>query len=211
MAFTMRWFANSKAIPLAAMLAVVVATAMPAEAEFRVAKIEPRVNGDLLTLDGRIDLSLSPRVEEALAKGIAMDILIDIRLYRERPWLWNEWIASWLLRRQVRYQALTGQYLVTESNQCTPPQERCVTATGDNTGSGFGEGLESLIDTLRQAGGLGDLRLKLPRVLGTDPGHVVELRAYLDIEALPAPLRPVAYTSADWHLNSGWTTWTLKR
>ncbi len=210
MVFTMPLSANNKAA-LVMVLLVAVVRAAPAVAEFRVAKVEPQVSGDTLTLNGRIDLALSPRVEEALSKGIAMDILIDARLYRERGWLWNEQIATWLLRRQVRFQALTGQYLVTESYQCTPPQERCITALPDRSGNGLGEGLESLVDTLRQVGGLSDLQLKLPYALAPGPGHVVELRAYLDIEALPAPLRPVAYTSTDWHLNSGWTSWTLKR
>jgi len=185
--------------------------AMPAAAEFRVAKIEPRSSGESLTINGRIDLVLSARVEEALAKGIAMDILIDMRLYRERAWLWNELIATWLLRRQVRFQALTGQYLVTESYRCTPPQEHCIAPPANNTADVAGQGLESLADTLRQIGGLNDLRLRLPYAVAREPTYALELRASLDIEALPAPLRPVAYTSTDWHLNSGWTTWALKR
>jgi len=209
MVFTMPLSANNRTALIMVLLVATVRTA-PAVAEFRIAKIEPQVSGDTLTLNGRIDLALSPRVEEALSKGIAMDILIDARLYRERAWLWNELIATWLLRRQVRFQALTGQYVVTESYQCAPPQEHCIAVLPER-GGGLGEGLESLVDTLRQVGGLSDLRLKLPYALASGPGHVVELRAYLDIEALPAPLRPVAYTSTDWHLNSGWTSWMLKR
>jgi len=192
------------------MIVFVMGLAMPALAEFRVSQVEARAQAEVLAVSGRIDLALSPRVEEALAKGIAMDILIDLRLYRERAWLWNELVATWLLRRQVRFQALTGQYLVTESVQCSPAHASCVMPT-DNASELVGSGLESLAETLRQVGSLNDLRLRLPQALEPELTYALDVRGSLDIEALPAPLRPVAYTSTDWHLNSGWTAWTLKR
>ena len=34
---------------------------------------------------------------------------------------------------------------------------------------------------------------------------------YVDIEALPAPLRPVAYLSSPWRLTSEWYEWPLER
>jgi hypothetical protein len=35
------------------------------------------------------------------------------------------------------------------------------------------------------------------------------LRLRLDIEALPAPLRPIAYISPSWRLSSGWYEWVF--
>ena len=49
----------------------------------------------------------------------------------------------------------------------------------------------------------------IPDALAAQGEYLVRMRAHLDIETLPAPLRPVAYTSPSWHLNSGWTTWTI--
>jgi hypothetical protein len=200
---------NSTEALLAAL--VLCMAGSPAFADFRVVKVEPGLADKALALNGQIELGLTPKVEEALAKGIAMDIVIDFRLYRERAWLWNEQIAAWGLRRQIRYQALTGQYLVTESQRCPNVAEPCLESAAAGGALGQGEGLASLAETLRQVGNLGDLRLVLPSALANDGDYALELRASLDIEALPAPLRPVAYTSGAWHLNSGWTTWTLKR
>ena len=39
--------------------------------------------------------------------------------------------------------------------------------------------------------------------------YSVRLQASLDIEALPLPLRPLAYVSPSWHLSSEWYTWDL--
>jgi len=39
----------------------------------------------------------------------------------------------------------------------------------------------------------------------------VRMRSRLDIEALPAPLRPLAYVHPGWRLGSGWHRWELER
>ena len=35
------------------------------------------------------------------------------------------------------------------------------------------------------------------------------LRVQLDIESLPAPLRPIAYLSPSWRIRSGWHEWDV--
>ena len=40
---------------------------------------------------------------------------------------------------------------------------------------------------------------------------IARIRARLDIEALPSPLRPLAYFSTQWRLNSGWFEWSIER
>ena len=66
----------------------------------------------------------------------------------------------------------------------------------------------TLQEGLKQLGVLNDLKLALAP-MPTAGEFSLELRVQLDIEALPAPLRPVAYTSLSWRLNSGWSTWKL--
>jgi hypothetical protein len=46
-------------------------------------------------------------------------------------------------------------------------------------------------------------------LLVSDERYEGALRARLDIEALPAPLRVFAYLSDDWRLTSEWYTWPL--
>ncbi|MHB8534366.1 MAG: DUF4390 domain-containing protein [Sulfuricaulis sp.] len=165
-----------------------------AQADFKVADVQPKLADKSLVLTGNLDLNLSSSVEEALSKGIPLDILIDVHLYQNRRYLWNRKIHSWTLHRRIQYHALSGQYLV----------------SGGDPGAETRESLLTPQEALKQLGTLNDLTLKLAQ---TPPAgdYTVELRVSLDIESLPTPLRPVAYTSFAWHLNSGWTSWKVAR
>ncbi|NCF09332.1 MAG: DUF4390 domain-containing protein, partial [Gammaproteobacteria bacterium] len=47
------------------------------------------------------------------------------------------------------------------------------------------------------------------RLLRVGVRYGARLRASLDVEALPLPLRPVAYLSSAWDLTSEWHDWLL--
>lgn len=162
-------------------------------ADFTVAKLTSKLTPETLELGGSLDLGLSPKVEEALNKGIPLDVIIELKLYRQRAYLWDENVAEWQLRRQIQFHALARQYLV-------------------NRGRGSAEGRESfssVSDALKELGSLSNIKLKVPPDLPQQSSYALELRARLDIESLPTPLRPVAYTSRAWHLNSGWLRWNV--
>ncbi len=172
--------------------ALALALVGPAAADFKVTEVQPTLADKSLVLTGNLDLSLSSSVEEALSKGIPLDVVIDVHLYQYRRYLWNKKIASWTLHRNIQYHALSGQYLVSD----------------DDPGAEDHESLLTQQDALKQLGTLNEVTLPLAE---TPPagGYSVELRVSLDIESLPTPLRPVAYTSFAWHLNSGWTSWKV--
>lgn len=172
--------------------ALLLLLALPADADFKVAEVKPRLEGKTLVLNGRLDLALTPKVEEALAKGIQLDVVIDVRLYRKRWFVWNEGVGRWTLPRRIWYHALSGQYLVSAAPEADARESH-----------------GSMQEALKALGNLDELKLPLDTESPADGDYRVELRASLDIEALPAPLRPVAYTSLDWRLNSGWSTWKL--
>lgn len=177
-------------LPLAAVLLLL---ALPVGADFTVTEVQPRIEGKTLVLNGKLDLALTPKVEEALTKGIRLDVTIDVRLYRKRWYVWNQGRGSWTLHRRIWYHALSGQYLVSAS--ASDPDAR--------------ESHGSMLEALKALGALDEVRLPLEGDAPAEGEYRVELRAGLDIEALPTPLRPVAYTSLDWRLNSGWTAWKL--
>lgn len=182
--------ASASALAFAALLA-----AGTALADFKAAEVQPRFAGSTLELGGGFELALTPKVEEALAKGIPLEIVVEARLYRERSLLWNARVGQWRLRREIRYHALSGQYLVRALGSAPESQESFTT----------------LPEALRALGTLGEVKLVLAEAPAPEAIYVVRLRASLDIEALPAPLRPVAYTSLDWHLDSGWNLWKVAR
>lgn len=168
--------------------------ALAAGAEFRIAEIQPKLIGDSLQFAGTLDLAFTPKVEEALAKGIELTLVIDVKLNRVRRFWWGQNLGRWALRRSIRFHALAGQYLVSDPGE-----------SADNW-----ESFTVLADALKYLGALNELKLTLPEAPPAGD-YSVDLRVGLDIEALPTPLRPVAYTSLSWRLNSGWTTWGVAR
>ena len=47
-------------------------------------------------------------------------------------------------------------------------------------------------------------------LLNREQTHTVRLRAVLDIESLPTPVRLWAYVSRDWGIESEWHEWPLE-
>ncbi len=173
----------------AGLLALCVAAA----ADFKVVEARARLADRTLEMAGNVEIALTSRVEEALSKGIELSLLINVRLKRNRRFLWDPTVAAWDLNRRISYHALSNQYLVQVADRAG--------------GQPLVESYTSLTEALKA---LGVLDLKLPLVQTSTQGvHHIELRVALDIEALPAPLRPVAYTSPAWYLDSGWTTWPV--
>jgi hypothetical protein len=182
--FRSRWLST------VALLCAASLSPSPVSADFKIGDMRTHLTASALVLSGNLDLGLSPKVEEALSKGIELPVIIEVRLYRKRMLLWDQRLAMWSFRRRLQYHALSGQYLV-------------------NNGV-MQESFLALGEALKQLGTVTELRLPLPETpLGTHDEYSVKLRAHLDIEALPAPLRPVAYTTPSWHLNSGWTAWNV--
>ncbi|MFQ5760785.1 MAG: DUF4390 domain-containing protein, partial [Acidiferrobacterales bacterium] len=106
----MRVYRRSNCLTAAALISALSASV--ADAEFTVTNVEPRLAAEALALSGVLDLGLSAKVEEALSKGIPMDVIIDISLYRERSVVWDTRIQTWVLRRRISYHALSRQYLL---------------------------------------------------------------------------------------------------
>lgn len=165
------------------------------QAGFTVTAVQAKFADGQLALAGGFDLALTPRVEKALNNGIPLEVAIDIRLSRRRALLWNAVAKRWTLRRQLQYHALSGQYLVI--SEPALPQTR--------------HGFDTLAEALARLGALDEVALTLPADLDRELDYRVEVRAALDIEALPALLRPRAYTSRAWQLDSGWSVWKVLR
>jgi hypothetical protein len=165
-----------------------------AAADFKVTDVTPRIVDQSLAVSGDLDLELTSKVQEALGKGVPIEVVIDIDLYRMRAILWDARVANWVLHRRISYHALSRQYLV----------------TGHKHDADAIESFTSLQAALASMGLLDDLKFPLKHQLQTDSQYYVSVRASLDIDSLPALLRPVAYTSLAWRLSSGWTRWNVQ-
>ena len=187
MVFIIAWLKKTSAI-----LLLLFGLSAQANAAFVVQKASPEFRDGKLYVNADMELTLSQKVEEALSKGIPINILVELRLKRPRKILWDETIGEWSITRKLSYHALSSQYLVSTAGD---PQV---------------ESFTSLSQALRGAGSLVDHEFRMNHFPGKDEKYLLELRVSLNIESLPAPLRPVAYTSLAWHLNSGWTKWYAK-
>ena len=174
--------------------AVSLLTAQPQAAGFQVKSAQPYLHDRVLHVNARLDLTLNPRTEEALGKGIPIDVVIEINLVKRIWWWRNKVITDYTLRRRIQFHALSRQYLVSGRTAREPAES-------------FG----TLSAALAHAGALEDFTIALTPKKEIEAGarHLLQLRARLDIEALPMLMRPLAYTLPSWRLSTGWTEWPI--
>jgi hypothetical protein len=166
-----------------------------AHADFRVQSAAPQLSNRVLHLNTRLALALNPKTEEALHKGVPLEVVIDTQLLRHRWWWTNRVITDWVLRRRLQFHALSRQYLVIEMRA-----------------GGTAESFASLDQALAHLGDLSDTHIPLTarKQIEPDARYLLALRARLDIEALPALMRPLAYATPSWRLSTGWNEWTVQ-
>jgi hypothetical protein len=150
-----------------------------------------RLRQGVYLLDARIAYRFPHAPLDALANGVPLIIELDLEVWRSRNWMFDEPVARLQQRFQLEYHALSRQYLVTNLNSGDLKSFRTLTAA---------------IDAL---GRINDFPLLDASLLTPGFPYYGRLRAGLDIESLPVPLRVYAYTSRDWWLTSAWYRWTF--
>lgn len=197
MVFSMPASANNNWIQqpyLAGWLLALVTLMLPSQAVEAVG-IEVRnvstvqVRGQVI-LNARLDFELSEEALKALEHGVAIDFIIDMEALRKRRWLWDENIVDHSERYRLERQALSKHYVVMHDYRR--------------------QSFLSLQEALEYIGNIRDYPLLNTSQLESDQRYKGRLRAWLDIESLPAPMRPTAHISSHWHIASGWREWPIK-
>ncbi len=156
------------------------------------------VNGEVKARDGVLyfsadyDFQLSPAAEEALGSGVPLTIDLHIQVVHPRDWIWDSNIADLSQRYEIRYHALSRRYVIRNLNS----GERRIFTRRDAALTALG--------TVR------DLPVLDRRLLNQGERYRVRAKASLDIEALPHPLRTVAYMSPEWQLGTDWHHWDIR-
>jgi hypothetical protein len=161
-------------------------------ADFTIQHAETRLEDGVYLLDASLDYGLTDAVIEALQNGVTLTLLFSIEIKRERWYLWDESVTELRQKYQLKYFALSKKYMLNLTN------------------TGIQEIHTSLDSVLMSLNHLEDFPLLDAALVSSDSDYIVYLKIQLDIEALPAPLRPVAYFSSDWRLASDWFSCTLK-
>lgn len=180
---------RSLARALGLLLALVVAVA--AAADFHVTEARTRLREEVYHLDAQIEYNFSSAALEALANGVPLTIEVHIQVRPASAWVWETSLVDQRLRYLIRYKPLSERYLVVrlpgETGRTFVSREAALAALGDLRG----------------------LQLIGAGRLTPERDYEVHIRASLDIEELPLPLRPRAYLSRAWRQSSNWTKWPL--
>ncbi len=139
-----------------------------------------------------IDFKLNETLSEGLQNGVPLVLELRIEVIREREWLWPERVAQLRQRFSLEYHALTRRYLV------------------ENESTGVQYSFLTLDEALDHVGNVYDLPLIDANLLQPEQSYEVWMRADLEIESLPTPVRLWAYFGSDWTLQSDWFKWPLQ-
>ena len=144
-------------------------------------------------INASIDYQFSEEALSALKNGVPLIILMDIEVLRERNWWWDKEIATLEQGYLLIYHALSENFII------------------HNLNSGTQHNYSNLAAALGALGNLENLPVLDANLLDPSAQYVVRLKTHLDIESLPAPMRPLAYISSEWQLESDWYSWSLVR
>jgi hypothetical protein len=159
---------------------------------FVINAINTRLQENVYLLSANIEFHPTEEVLEALKNGVPIPVLVEIEIQRKRKWWVDEDMAALQQRYRLQYHALSHQYLLQNSN------------------SGAFYSFHTLDSALYGLGHLQDLPLLDKQLILPEERYEVLIHAELEIEALPSPLRPLAYITPAWRLDSDWYTWSLK-
>ena len=159
---------------------------------FRILAAETKLKNHVYHLEANMDLKFSDDALDALRSGVPLIILMNIEVNKDRSWWWDKTIAELEQGYLLLYHALSEKYII------------------HNLNSGAQQNFISLNAALHSLSNLRDFPLIDKNLLDQDDDYYVQMRVYLDIESLPAPMRPIAYISSQWQLESDWFTWPLK-
>lgn len=167
--------------------------ATEAAAKFNVRDVRTRNDDGMLVMDTNIEYGFSEDALEALDNGVPLTLEVHVRLRSANAWIWDRSLVDQRLRYVIRYKPLSERYLVSRL-----PSDRGRTyVTRDAAIAALGE--------------IEGLQLVSAERLQEEEGPFeVHIRASLDIEELPLPLKPMAYLYPSWKLSTGWTKWPLE-
>lgn len=168
-------------------------TSCPAAAtDIRVETISMRVVNEVYVVDATLRCTLSEEATQALESGVPITFAIEITLKRKRDFLWDSVVTTLRQQYRVQHHALSEQHLLV------------------NLATGMRRSFSTLGDALDALEHLTAIPLIETDKLDPRQVYIGQMRASLDIEALPTPMRPLAYLSPEWWMSSRWHQWEVR-
>jgi hypothetical protein len=159
---------------------------------FQIREASTQLKNGVYFLDALIEYRLSSEARSALQSGLPLTIRVEVELLKNRRFWFAGEEAALHQRYQLEYHALSERFTVQNLN------------SGDQTS------FSTLYAALDWLGHVNHLPLIDAALI--EPGHeyYLRMRAVLDAEKLPGPLRLLAFWRRDWSLGSDWYRWQLQ-
>ncbi|MEI6269128.1 MAG: DUF4390 domain-containing protein [Methylococcaceae bacterium] len=158
-----------------------------------VTQAEIMSQGEYYVLSADISYQLSKKAKDALQNGVPLFWDLQIKLFQHRDNFWDKTLVDSVIRYRLQYHALLNMYRVR------------------NEGDGEVYNFSTLSAVLELMSAVRDFRLIQKAQLDSQKQYVCAVKVSFDRDALPLPLRPIAYIDPQWYLSSDWTLWPLKK
>jgi hypothetical protein len=155
--------------------------------EVKNAEISEQADSYVLSAD--MEYRLSARALEALQNGVPLYWDIHIKIQQHRDYLWDKTLTRTGIRYRIEYHALLNMYRVR------------------NEGTGALYNFSTLSAALDLMSTIHNFHVMDKTADAPKERYDVGIKVTLDRDALPLPLRPIAYTNPQWYLSSDWTLW----
>ena len=177
---------------IAALLLLCLHSVVPADdVEFHRIALTLSEDG-LILLDAEIAYDLNDTVSEALENGVPLTFETHVQMRDANAWIWEKDVIDHRLRTVLRYRPLSGLYELRNLQ-------------GDE-----GLSFATRNAALRALGRIVAMPIIERDRLDLDNEYLVRVEVNLDIEALPMPMRPLAYLKPDWSISSEPWEWRLR-
>ena len=184
---------SNTVILLCLLLSIVPISAFPGNTGVSVKTAETSLLNDNYMLSAEIGFHLSPRAEQALRSGVPLIWTYHIKVQELRDYLWDQTIEEKNFSYRMQFHALLNMYRIKNEN------------------NGIVDNFTTLQAALDSLSTLRDFPLIDKAKIADSNTYVAKLKITFERDALPLPLRPVAYLNPQWYLSSDWYICPLKK
>jgi hypothetical protein len=172
---------------LAIMASLAPAAAHADGIEVRSASITPSEDG--WQLDAQFDIRFSPRLEEAVNRGVPLYFVVEFELSRPRWYWFDEKPVQLSQTYKISYTPLLRQYRLSVGNVY--------------------QNFTRMEEVTRVLSKIRGWHVADRGALKKDGTYQAAVRMRLDTGQLPKPFQVNAIASRDWTLDSDWHRWTI--
>jgi hypothetical protein len=147
-------------------------------------RLERSIDGEAWILNVDIDLQLSPRLEDAVNKGLPLYFALELEITKPRWYWFDESSANRTQSYKLSYHALTRQYRLTLG--------------------AYLQTFPTLSDAVRAMTKIRGWRVGEFEQFAVGSKYDAQVRMRLDASQLPKPFQVIGITNKEWTLSSEW-------